>query len=158
MSPVGDMFTLLFYCGVCAVIAAILTVLSTIFKPIHKKGESKPWFAMVGFFLFVFSIPYIYTEGLTQLYGTKMKTAIQDAYDSCDVQGPMHYFRIIGYRPDKEATALVIGSEKESWGGTDRPIVTVHLVDEGGKWTADSYKIVACERLSKDGYAFPPYW
>ena len=106
-------FALLFSC--MPGIAGIMTVMSTIFKPIHKKGDSKPWYAMIGFFLVIFSIPYIYSEGLTKLYGSKMKAAIEDAYDNSEIRGPMHYFRIIGYRPEKEATALVIGSEKESW-------------------------------------------
>jgi hypothetical protein len=152
------MFTLLAYAGACAIFAGILTVLSTVFRPIHKKGDSKPWYAMCAFFLVVFSIPYIYTEGLTKLYGSKMKAAIQETYDGSDIRGPIKYFRVIGYRPDKEATALVIGSEKESWGGTSRPVLSVHLVKEGDSWKADSYKIVSCERLNKDCYTFPPYW
>jgi hypothetical protein len=156
--PLGTMFTLLFYTAVCAVIAGILTIVGTVFKPIHKKGESKPWFAAVAFFAVVFSIPYVYTEGLTKLYGDKMKTAIAGAYDDCEIRGPMHYFRVIGFRPDKEATALVIGSEKEAWGGTDRPVLSVHLVKEKNEWVADSYTIVSCDRLNKDGYTFPPYW
>jgi len=152
------MFTLLFYSAVCAAIAGVLTIISTVFRPIHKKGDSKPWYAMFFYFVFVFSIPYAYTEGLTGLYGSKMRAAIEDVYDGCEIQGPIHYFRIIGYRPDKEATALVIGSERESWGGTDRPILTMHLVKQGDAWKVDSYKIVSCARLNKDGYAFPPYW
>lgn len=152
------MFTLLFYTGVCAVIAGVLTVLSTVFRPIHKKGDSKPWYAMFGFFLLVFASPYIYTEGLTKLYGNKMKDVIADVYNGSEIQGPMRYYRVIGYRPDKEATALVIGTEQESWGGTDRPVLSVHLVKEDGEWKADSYKIVSCTRLNKDGYTFPPYW
>jgi len=152
------MFTLLFYSGVCAAIAGVLTIVSTIFRPISKKGDSKPWYVMLFYFVVVFSLPYAYCETLTALYGAKMKAAVQDAYDGSEIEGPMHYFRIIGYRPDKEALALVIGSEKESWGGTDRPIVTVHLVKQGESWKADSYKIVSCDRLNKDGYAFPPYW
>lgn len=152
------MFTLLFYTGVCAVVAAILTVMTTIFRPIHKKGDSKPWVAAFLFFVIVFSIPYAYTEGLTKLYGSKMKAAIQEVYDGCEITGPMKYFKIIGFRPDKEATAYVVGSEKENWGGTDRPVLTVHLVKKGDKWVSDSYEIVSCERLNKDGYTFPPYW
>jgi hypothetical protein len=152
------MFTLLFYTGVCLLVASILTVMSTVFRPIHKKGDSKPWYAFMAFFAFCFSLPYIYTEGLTKLYGQKMKVAITEAYDSCEIRGPMHYFRVIGFRPDKEAEALVIGSERESWGGTDRPILSVHLVKQGDSWVADSYKIVSCDRLNKDGYVFPPYW
>ncbi len=152
------MFTLLFYSGVCAVVSAILMVMVTMFRPIHKKGESRPWFALFLLFALCFSAPYIYTESLTKMYGSKMKAAIVDAYDQCEVRGAMRYFRIIGYRSDKEATALVIGSEQESWGGTDRPVVSVHLIMHEGKWKADSYKIVSCERLNKDGYTFPPYW
>ena len=152
------MFTLLFYTGVCLAVAGILTILSTVFRPIHKKGESKPWYAMFVFFVVVFSLPYVYSEGLTKLYGAKMRSAVQEAYDGSDIQGPMRYFRVIGYRPEKEATALVIGSERESWGGTDRPILTVHLVKDGSGWKADSYRIVSCDRLNRDGYAFPPYW
>jgi hypothetical protein len=152
------MFTLLFYTGVCVVIAGVLTVLSTVFRPIHKKGDSKPWYAMFAFFALVFSLPYIYTEGLTKLYGDKLKTAIIDVYDGSEIQGPMRYYRVVGYRPDKEATALVVGTEQESWGGTDRPVLSIHLVKEDGEWKADSYKIVCCQRLNKDGYTFPPYW
>lgn len=152
------MFTLLFYSGVCLVAAAILTVFGTIFKPIHRKGDSKPWFAMLGFFIVTFSIPYIYTEGLTRIYGSKMKAAISEAYAESEILGPMNYYRVIGYRPEKEATALVIGSEHESWGGNDRPVLSVHLIKKGDAWTADSYHIVSCERLNKDGYTFPPYW
>lgn len=152
------MFTLLFYSGVCAVVAGILTVMSTIFRPIHRKGDSKPWYAMFGFFIVAFAAPYIYTEGITKLYGSKMKSAIAEVYEGSEIRGPMKYFRVIGYRPDKEATAYVIGSEKESWGGTDRPVLQVHLVDEKGCWKVDSYKILSCDRLNKDGYTFPPYW
>jgi hypothetical protein len=152
------MFTLLFYTSVCAIIAGVFTVMSTIFRPIHKKGDSKPWYAMFAFFILIFSMPYIYTEGLTKMYGDKMKSAILDTYQGSEIQGPMRYFRIVGYRPEKEATALVVGSEKESWGGTSRPVLSVHLVKEGNEWKAESYKIVCCERLNKDGYTFPPYW
>lgn len=151
------MFTLIFYTSVCAAVAGILTVLSTLFKPIHKKGDSKPWLNLLGFFIVCFAAPFVYTESLTKMYGPKMDAAIKDAYSSCEIEGPMHYYRVIGFRPT-EATAIVIGSERESWGGTDRPILAVHLVKEGEKWQADSYHIVYCGRLNKDGYIFPPYW
>jgi hypothetical protein len=152
------MFTLLFYTGVCAAIAGVLTLFSTVFKPIHKKGDSKPWLVLLGFFVFVFALPFIYTETLTKMIGPKVATAVKEVYDGSDIQGPMRYFRVIGYRPDKDASVLVVGSERESWGGTDRPVLSVHLVKEGSDWKADSYHIVSCERLNKDGYTFPPYW
>src|SRR5882724_5218739 len=139
------MFTLLFYAGVCALIAGTLTVVSTVFRPIHKKGDSKPWYAAIIFFVLCFAAPYVYTEGLTKMYGPKMKAAIEDAYNGSEIQGPMKFFRIIGYRPDKEATAIVIGSEREAWGGTDRPVVSIHLVKDGDGWKAESYKIVSCD-------------
>ncbi len=152
------MFTLLFYTCSCMIVAGILTIVSQLFRPIHRKGDSKPWYAMFFFFALVFVIPYAYTEGLTWMYGANMKSAIKDVYYSSEIDGPMRYFRIIGYRPDKEATALVVGLEREAWGGTDRPILSVHLVKEGDNWKADSYEIVCAERLNKDGYVLPPYW
>src|SRR5258706_12117600 len=109
------MFTLLFYTIACAVVAGILTIISTIFRPIHKKGDSKPWYAFFFFTILVFSIPYAYTEGLTWMYGSTMKPAIKEAFDGSEIDGPMVYYRVIGYRPEKEATAIVVGLERESW-------------------------------------------
>ena len=152
------MFTIVIYAVGCGIIAAILTVFANLFKPIHKKGDSKPWIAMFTFFAIAFAAPYAYTEGLTHLYGDKMRSAVQDAFESTDVQGPMRYFRVIGYRPNKEASVYAVGLERESWGGTDRPIVSMHLVKDGEGWKADSYRIVYSARLNKDGFTFPPYW
>ncbi len=152
------MFTLIVYTFGCGAIAAILTVLSQLFKPIHRKGDSKPWSLAFIFFVLCFIAPYGYVEVLTKMYGPKMKDAIQEAYESSPIDGPLQYFRVIGVKPDKEATAYVIGKETEGWGGTDRPVVCVHLVSSNGAWKADSYKVLSCERLNKDGYTFPPYW
>lgn len=151
------MFTLLFYTCVCVIIAGIVTVVMNLFKPIHKKGESRPWLTWIVLFALCFSGPYAYTEILTKMHGKEMESAIKDAYADVDVDGPIQYYRIIGFRPEKEALVYVIGLEKVSWGGTDRPVVSVHLVYEKGCWVADHYKLIYSDRLNKDGYTFPPY-
>ncbi len=152
------MFTLLFYTCVCVIVSGILTVTINLFKPIHKKGESKPWLTWIFLFALCFSGPYAYTEGLTKTQGKALEPAIKEIYNSVDVTGPMQYYRIIGFRKDKEATVYIVGLERVSWGGTDRPIVSAHLVYEKGAWNADHYKIIYSDRLNKDGYTFPPYW
>jgi hypothetical protein len=99
--------------------------------------------------------PFVYTEGLTYLYGKKMQHAINVVYDDAPIAGPMQYFKVTSCHGDT-ASAYVIG--KEHYGGMDdRPILQVQLVKQDGEWKADTYHVISSARLDKDELTFPPY-
>ncbi len=101
--------------------------------------------------------PFAYVEVLTQAVGDPaMEHAIKACYHDSPIQGPMQYFKVTTYS-GTHATALVVGEERQGWGGTDRPVIQVSLSKDGEKWKADSFKVVCSNRLNKDGLVFPPY-
>lgn len=151
------MFGALFYAIGCFFVAGILTFISTMFRPIQDKGESRPWRAFIVWMILVLSAPYVYAEILTQTVGKSMTKAIKEGYDSVDINGPMQTSKVIWYTPHS-AKVIVIGLEKVSWGGTDRPIAVLNLKKDGLNWKVDSYRLVYSDRLNKDGISFPPYW
>ena len=151
------MFGALFYCIGCFFIAGILTFFTAMFRPIQDKGESRPWRAFIVWMVLVTAAPYVYAEVLTQTVGKNMTKAIKEGYDSADIQGKMQTYKVIWYTPTT-AKVIVIGLEKVSWGGTDRPLAVLNLKKDGQTWKVDSYRLVYSDRLNKDGISFPPYW
>jgi len=151
------MFGALFYTIGCFFIAGILTFVSQMFRPIQDKGESRPWRAFIVWMVLVLSAPYVYAEVLTRTVGTSMVKAIKEGYDSVDIRGDMQTYKVIWYTPNT-AKVIVIGLEKVSWGGTDRPLAVLNLKKDGQTWKVDTYRLVYSDRLNKDGISFPPYW
>jgi hypothetical protein len=62
----------------------------------------------------------------------------------------------VSYRGD-EAKAIVAATDKEDWGGDDKPIVKVTLKRKDDAWHAESFQVVSSRRFNKDGMTFPPY-
>ncbi|MBN9504295.1 MAG: hypothetical protein BGO01_03920 [Armatimonadetes bacterium 55-13] len=151
------MFGLMFYAIGCFFLAGILTFISTMFRPIQDKGESRPWRAFFVWMVLCMGTPYIYSEILTRSLGPKMDKSIRYAYDSLDITGPMQYYRVI-WTTGNSAKVIVVGLEKQSWGGKDRPLAAFNMIKEGEKWKVQNYRLVYSDRLNKDGISFPPYW
>ncbi|HJP84310.1 MAG TPA: hypothetical protein VJ835_12490 [Fimbriimonadaceae bacterium] len=152
------MFGALFYSIGCFFVAGVLTFVTTMFRPIQEKGESRPWRAFIFWFIFVTSAPYLYGEILTRFVVKGIDKPVKEAYSTVDINGPLQFYRVIWYTGDK-AKVVAVGKEPQSWGGTDRPLVTFNMKKSGkGEWEVDSYRLVYSDRTNKDGITFPPYW
>lgn len=152
------MFGALFYSIGVFFIAGVFTFISTMFRPIQDKGESRPWRAFIFWFMFVFSAPYLYAEALTRFVVKGMEKPIKEAYEGVEIHGPMQFYRIIWYT-GKTAKVIAVGKEKQTWGGTDRPLAAFNMEkNEKGVWECKNYRLVYSDNENKDGVSFPPYW
>jgi len=151
------MLGLLFYSVGAFMLAGILTLFTTMFRPIQDKGESRPWRAFIVWLAVCVGGPYLFIEGMTKVQGKHMEHAIKEAYNSADIDGPLQYYKVEWVSGGK-AKAIAVGLEKQSWGGTDHPLMSINLVKKGDQWECDSYRLVYSDRLNKDGINFPPYW
>jgi hypothetical protein len=149
----------IFYSIGCFVVALILTTIIMMTRPIQDRGESKPWRTIIILTILVALAPYGYIEVLTKLYAIKMQKAVVQGFDSAPIDGPLKFYKIVWYTGDT-AKAIAVGEEKESWGGTDRPLVAITLKHDkdSDDWKCDSYRLVYSSRQNKDGMSFPPYW
>lgn len=138
-------------------IAALLTCGYTLTRPIHKKDEFKSWRVMLLMFVLCFAGPYMYLEVMTAWHGKELDSAIKASYADLPVNGPMMYYKVRSFKPEK-AVVMVVGNEKLDWGGTDHPQFQVTLKPQDGKWKTVSYKVWNSERLNIESYVFPVYW
>ncbi len=152
------MFGALFYSIGCFFIAGILTFVTQMFRPIEDKGESRPWRAFIFWMAFVFSAPYGYAEILTKFVVKDLEKPVKEAYSHVEINGPMQFYRVIWFT-GKSAKVIAVGKEKQTWGGTDRPLAAFNMKKNNkGVWTCESYRLVYSDNNNKDGVSFPPYW
>jgi hypothetical protein len=135
----------------------ILAFLLALFIGGPSQRADKPHRLVLFCLVLAMGGPFAYVEVLTQMVGDPLfEKAIKQAYNDSPIQGPMQYYKVTTYS-GTHATALVIGQEKQGWGGTDRPVIQVSLIKDGEKWKPESFKVVCSSRLNKDGLVFPPY-
>lgn len=152
------LFSMIFYLIACFIVANVLTVLAMFGRPIHTRDDVKSWKVFIWFMVLCVGLPYAAIEGLTRWQGPQMDKAIRSAYSATDVNGPLQYYKVTWYTGEK-ARAIMVGKEKQDWGGDEKPVLSVNLrKDKDGKWVADSFKSVNWSRKNKDGIVFPPFW
>jgi len=134
-----------------------------------KVGPGKPEFpffkwAAVSVIL-VLSAPFGFVEFNTRQYRAEFDKQIDQWYLNTDyisdsgAGSGIDYWKVL-LKTDRKAIVLVIGKEKESWGGFDRPIVRLNWLKDGkGKWQIDSdrVEVLRSARLDKDEIVWPPY-
>lgn len=146
------------YLIMCFFIAGVLTLLYALTRPINARGEMRSWRVLMSLFVVVVFVPYLWGEALTKLYGQGMKEPIEGVLDELQVSDGLRYYRVIRYS-GKEARVIAVGEEKESWGGTEQPVVAISMKKNGkGQWVADSYTVVNSLKRNEDSMTFPPYW
>lgn len=150
------MIPVLTYLFVCSVASVVLTLLWTLVRPMRTRHEVNAGRAFLVFFALTHAAPFAYVEVLTKLTGEGLYDAVVRGYEHGPVEGPMEYYRIISKR-GTHAKAIVVGTERNSWGGTDRPVLWLELDQTDGIWKTSSYKVAYSERLDKDSVIFPPY-
>jgi hypothetical protein len=144
------------YCVGTFVVGLFLAFVAGLFVMGPSQRLEKPYKLLMYSLVFTMTGPFVYCEALTKLFGEPMGHAVRACFNASPIEGSLDYYRVTKYNGD-EATALAIASEKEGWGGTDRPILQIQLSRKGTTWTADSYKVLYSSRLNKDGLDFPPY-
>lgn len=150
------MFGFIFYTGGCAIASGLLTFLWMTMKPIANRNDMNSLRNMAVLFVLLMAGPYVYTEYLTRTHGDEMLDAIHRGFDESEIDGEMVYYKVLSVRGDR-ARAIAVGLEKETWGGTDRPIVAVTLERTGGEWSPTSFYVVYSDRLGRENSTFPPY-
>lgn len=138
-------------------LALILTSLHAFTRPIQARGEMRSWRTMIGVFIFVTIAPYLGIEIMTRVWGTSMKSAVEEGLADAGIKGDLGYYKVL-FTTGKEARIMAIGVEQAPWGGTDKAVVKMTLKKESNKWTPSSYKIVYSENRNLDGLVIPPYW
>jgi len=145
------------YIGAAIVLAAILTIVYALTRPISARGDLKTWRVMIGLTIFVAAVPYLWCEVLTKLYGRGMSTPIQEVMAELDIDGGLRYYRVITCYNNR-ARVVAVGQDNENWGGTEQPVVAINMRKENGEWQAESFNVVNSLNRNKDSYTFPPYW
>jgi hypothetical protein len=151
------MIGMIVYLISCLVVAAVLTTMYVMMRPVNSRDELKSWRVMTIFYILVIGAPYVYAEVLTRCVGDPMKHAVNSGLDDAEVGGDLKYFKVIFYNGTK-ARVIAVTEGTASWGGTDNPVVAMTLVKDGQKWTVDSYRVVASFKSGEDGFTFPPYY
>lgn len=151
------MIGMMTYLIICIAVAVVLTFFWVMTRPIRARDEMRSWRVALGLTVFVVMLPYGLVEAQTQIFGEKMKDAVEDAVYEAGIDGPLLYYKVLFYQGEK-ARVLAIGEEKQSWGGTDHPAMQMTLVKKEGKWTAESYNIIYSDNRNLDGVVLPPYW
>lgn len=139
------------------VAAAVLTMLWVLTRPVHARDEMRSWRTLLALFILCFSGPYLYNEALTRVYGPEIEKAVQAGYMDVPLDGPLQYFKVTSVK-DNKARVLVVAEEKQDWGGRDRPMVSLLLTKDKGKWKSTSFRILNSWRLNRETYVFPIYW
>jgi hypothetical protein len=151
------MIPALFYGIGCFVVAVIFTVIYAMFRSIESRDEWKSWRTMIFFYCLALVAPYGWCEIMTLKYGKNMKPVIQDVMDEVGVNGDLNYYKVL-YCKDGKARVIAVAVEKASWGGTDRPLVAMTLIQKGDKWDLDTYRVVRSDERNEDSFTFPPYF
>ena len=134
-----------------------------------RVGPGKPDFPFIRCTAITVAImlatPFAFIEFNTRQYRSEFAQQMDDWYLNSDyisdtgVGSGMDYWKVLLRTKDK-AIVLVVGKEKESWGGFDRPIIRLNFKkNDKGKWQVDNdrVEVLRSARLNKDEIVWPPY-
>lgn len=151
------MFGVVVFAGVAFAAAFVMTMLYIMTRRFEFRDEARPGRVFIAWFIIAIIGPYLFVETLTRTVGKSMGDVVKAGFDNIDFQGPMLYYKVVFYTGSK-AKVVAIGEEKQTWGGTDHPVVTMDLLRDDGEWKVDSYHVVMSDRMNRDGIIYPPYW
>lgn len=147
----------LVYFVATVVVGSLLAFIIAMFKV----GPGKPEFsfgkALAACLVFVGAGPFVYVEALSRMKRPMLEPAIHAWFQHDGaIDGKLVGEKVLLCSADS-ATVLLIGQERSTWGGWDRPIVRLRLGREKGKWAAKEATVLRSFRLDKDEFIFPPY-
>jgi hypothetical protein len=150
------MFAIVSYVIGATALGIAIASLAVLFRSPSARGEGSPYGTFAFWITACIVGPFAYAEGLTMYVGQDVQHAVERAYRDTSIRGPLQYYRVTKLGRDS-AEAVVVGEEPESWGGVDRPVVTVRLKKSGDAWEPETFTIVRSNRLGTDSVFFPPY-
>lgn len=150
------MISLLVYLTGTVILAGLVSVLSTVFRPVKGRVDVKGGRAIFFWFLLIMAGPFVYVESLTKSHSPELEKAIREGFSDSPIDGDLLYYKIVRFQ-DKSATAYVIGQETEGVGFSDRPVLKLDLEFKGKHWEVADSKMLYSTRLNQDELIFPPY-
>ena len=132
---------------------------------LFKVGPGKPEFnfgkCCAFCLLFTIGAPFAYIETQTRMHSGDIKVAIKKYFDDeCTSAEEIDYIKIL-HATRTNAIGLIVGKDKESWGGYDRPVIRVYLSShqKAGRtiWHVEKEDVLRSSRLNKDSLVWPPF-
>lgn len=137
--------------------AGLMTFLYGILVPIRNRGEFRSWRVWAVMLVLVGFAPYLWMAFATARWGAPMKPIVESTVHQLHFSEGLQYYRVWSIGKQK-ATVLAVANDRYSWGGRDRAIVRIYLVENEGRWEADSYQVLQSGVQNKDGIVLPPMW
>ncbi len=150
------MLGLAIYIGLCAGIAAILTFIVSLVRPVKAQGDFRSWRLMGILFVLCLLVPFGISEGLTAAFGGPLESAVKQGVAEAGVKGKFEYYRISSWRGE-HAEVLAVVTEHPEWGGRDRVVVKVGVTQREGRWLPTSAYIMSSNERFIDRLTIPPY-
>jgi hypothetical protein len=132
-----------------------------------KVGPGKPEFnfgkCLAVCLLISLGMPFLYVEYQTRTFGKQINPTVKTYFNSsdCPLIDNIGSIKVLHTNKDT-AYVLLIGKEKESWGGYDRPVMKLKLTKANpgnpkSKWKVQKGEVLRSARLNKDNFVWPPY-
>lgn len=141
----------------CFVVAAMATVLVTLFRPIKKHDNMLSWRVFIVLYIFFLLAPYGYAEIMTRMYGAPMAKVVEETLLEGTPNGKLVYYKVLSCYEGK-ARVIAVGRERSKWGGMESPVMAINLVEKDGKWESIEYNWVTSDDRGHDSISLPPYW
>ncbi len=151
------MFGLVGYSMACFAVACVFTIIVGMCRPIKQNDDWKPWKYILGFMVFIGSIPYGYVEILTRIKGDPLKKGVMEALEEAEVAGKLDFYRVTKMENSK-AHVIAVAEDKNEFGMPERAVFEIDLIKKKNDWEADAYTIVNSFHRQRDATTMPPYW
>ncbi|HXH60478.1 MAG TPA: hypothetical protein VNI20_03895 [Fimbriimonadaceae bacterium] len=138
-------------------VAAVLTVVYALFRPIKKNDDILSWRVFAVIYVLTLVGPYLYVEFMTHMYGAPMLTAIKDTVYEESPAAKFDYYKVLRCKDDK-ARVLAVFTERSKWGADEHTVMAMDLEKKNGKWESTDFNWVTSDMRNKDSTPMPPYW
>src|SRR4051812_58549 len=102
------MVGIILYLISCSVIAAVLTFLYVMMRPVSSRDELKSWRVLAVFMVLTLVAPYGYAEILTRLVGGHMEAVVNTALKDANLDdNVLEYYRVISYNGHRARVVAV---------------------------------------------------
>lgn len=151
------MLGLIGYVIACFIVAIVLTMVFSLFRPIRKSDDLLSWRVMAVMFVIAVFAPYGYVEYVTRTNGSQMEEVVKETALALTRQSRFEYFKVLNVKENK-ARVIAVVVEPSKWGGDDRTVLAMNLEQREGKWEPVDFNWVTSEQRSRDSSTLPPFW